>query len=324
VPRQVPGIFALPPEPELQTRTLPPGQSLSIPIKDLHSDVQAFWLLPGEYAIGGYYEASVKPAAAADRAGDGFGYITILIRPAKVTVFLDDHRSIDEPPPQIWRPPPPGSPFIPDKESMELREKLARPAYLENGWAAGTPLKKALDFLSERYDLHIHFDDAAFKRMGKERIGEARIALRPLSDVRLRAILELLLNQVDAGMELRKDAVWIVPLSKPQSLAERLGRASRWSREQLRRAISPKQGIAAGTPLCKALETIAEQSRLTLFVDARAFERAGTRNIDNQPVALEPQENVRAAKVLKQLLDQVGATLELREELVLVIPKDKG
>jgi hypothetical protein len=59
-------------------------------------------------------------------------------------------------------------------------------------------------------------------------------------------------------------------------------------------------------------------------VDARAFERAGTKNIDNQPVALEPQENVRAAKVLKQLLDQVGATLELREELVLVIPKDKG
>src|SRR5205823_5681181 len=34
VPRQVPGIFARPAEPELQTRTLTPGQSLSIPIKD--------------------------------------------------------------------------------------------------------------------------------------------------------------------------------------------------------------------------------------------------------------------------------------------------
>src|SRR5258707_8965220 len=132
-----------------------------------------------------------------------------------------------------------------------------------------------------------------------------------------------MLQPLDASYEIRKKTVWIVPTTKPQSLAERLEPAHEFLRRMLYNPIRLEPGIKEGTPLAKALKKLSARFGLTVLVDHKAFERAGIKDVEKRPVHLPEQVDVRLSAVLRQLLKQAGATFVARENIVLIVPLGK-
>jgi hypothetical protein len=308
--------------------TLAPGETHTIPVPQLTGFVRAFWLLPGEYLIAGDYLAVVSPAPVGSRdVVDGFGYVAIRVAPVKVKVLAGTDPPASHPgeePHEVRRPPAPGTVIIPkpDDGSREIRDLLSRPVALRQGVAVGTRLQEIVQFLHDRYDVDIRIDEKAFLASGNPRIGESRPGLPPLVNVSLSAVLQVLLHQVDAAMEIRGGTAWIVPQARPQSLAERLPRARKYFKDRLGKPVTLRQGIEAGTSLADALQLFRDRYEVNVVVDTRAFERAGIKDIDKQPVKLAAQMEVPLSAVLGQLLAQAGATFVPRDEMVVVIPAD--
>jgi hypothetical protein len=309
--------------------TLEPGESHTIPITELSRDGFAFWLLPGEYRIMGRYLADVSPAPKGSSQGMGdSGFVEVRFAPVKVTVLpakgAPAVRPADESD-DIRRPPPPGTVIVPqpDDGSAGTRDKLAMPIKF-NGVDAGTPLEEVLDRLKDRYDLDLRIDQAAFDKTGNRRIGREPVEIPPLANIRLNTLLQVLLDQVEADLDVRGRTAWVVPPAKPGSLADRLRPARRHFRESLGQPVTLAGGIAAGTSLAEALRRVADRCDLNIIVDVRAFQRARMRHVRERPVELAPQKDARVSTVLAGLLDQAGATFVPREDIVLVIPKDGG
>src|SRR5262245_20001044 len=70
---------------------------------------------------------------------------------------------------------------------------------------------------------------------------------------------------------------------------------------KLDRRINLENGIDANTPLKDVLAFLADKSQLNLTVDTKAFDKAGVKLVEEQPVKLGPMKNVTVAKVLELL-----------------------
>jgi hypothetical protein len=317
-----PTAFAL----EKRLRTLAPGETSSFRIVELQDGVTSFWLLPGEYRIAGYYTVAVSPAPqGADDVGDGFGYATLRVGPIKVQVEAGRKRPppwLDEPPLPAPKPPAPGTGIVPkeDDVSQGAWTKLSLTTNFD-GLDPGTPLQDALEYLTARYELPIRIDESAFKKRGKANLDKEKIAIQPIMNVGLRTVLQILLDPLDADIEVREGTVWVVPLPKPTSLAERLRRSSRWMRQYMELEVRREKGIPDRTPLSKALALLSERYDFAFYLDVHAFKRAGLKDVGSRPVKLAPRpKDVPLGTVLQEVLDQVRARFVLRDRLVLVIP----
>lgn len=94
------------------------------------------------------------------------------------------------------------------RKVKELREKLAKPINLEKGIDANTPLKDALDFLQDRYDLTILIDTAAFEADQQLKEVESQpVKLPKMLGVSLGTVLRLLLSQVNGTYLIRRDYI---------------------------------------------------------------------------------------------------------------------
>jgi hypothetical protein len=80
------------------------------------------------------------------------------------------------------------------------------------------------------------------------------------------------------------------------------------------------KGSDANTQLKDALGYVGSLVDMTVYIDLKAFERAGIKSILERPVKLPKQEDARLAEVLKHILDQAGAIYVLRDNLVLILP----
>lgn len=314
---------------------LPPGKAHSVRVSRLGSSSDTvFWLLPGEYSIAGRLHTAVSPVPKGSQAAydESFGYITLRCAPVKIKVI--ELAGPPPPPPPgdaspISRPPAPGTVIVPMLNAAKLddsaylsKNKLSKPVNLEQGFAAGTPLNEIVAFFNDRYDLEIRFDSAAFKAAGKDKVGETKTGLGPQTQTALSVVLHLLLERIDAGLEIRKDGIWIVPLAQPKSLVERLDLAD-WTyrRHHLSKSIHVENSIPKGTTLEKALEVLGELSGLTIVLDVRAFERTGIKDIARQPVQLDDVGELPVNIVLDKLLRQVNAAFSARERAVIVFPR---
>src|SRR5205085_169153 len=81
--------------------------------------------------------------------------------------------------------------------TTRLQEILNKPVSLDKGIDRNSPLKDAMEFLADRYDVTILVDEAAFRLEGTEAIGDMPVGLPRLSNVRLQTILQLLCEQVN-------------------------------------------------------------------------------------------------------------------------------
>jgi WD40 repeat protein len=310
-------------------RTLAPGESFTSAVSELSWYGFAFWILPGEYSIAGWCSVAVAPPPnGSDLSSDGFGNVRLRLAPIQVKVQAGK-KVISHLPPaaphEIHRPPPPGTVIVPqpDDGSAKVRDMLVKPGKFR-GVDPGTPLKDALSYIGDRYELDIRMDEPAFEKGGAHQIGEKKVGLPPLTSCSLETAVQALLDQVDAGMEIRGHTIWIVPTSKPQTLAERLPSVRKQFLALLSRSTARTPEIPADTPLADAVRILNDQYELNILLDARSFERNGIKDIARRPVRLAPQSKVRLGAALGKLLKQVGATFVPRDRVIVVIPEPGG
>src|SRR5262249_32779573 len=73
---------------------------------------------------------------------------------------------------------------------------LHKPINLDAGIDANTPLKDALEFISEKADVPFIVDSKAFESIGIQKVEEQPVSLPKMTGVRLKDVLRLLLGQI--------------------------------------------------------------------------------------------------------------------------------
>jgi hypothetical protein len=84
--------------------------------------------------------------------------------------------------------------------------------------------------------------------------------------------------------------------------------------------VSLPKGADANTPLHLFLEMLADIRGLHFLVDTQAFASQGANDVENQPVRLPPIDRIRTANVLREVLNQVGASYLIRSDHIDIIP----
>jgi hypothetical protein len=180
-----------------------------------------------------------------------------------------------------------------------LRHKLDQLVNLDKGIDANTPLKDALEFLSDRYDLTLVVDEKAFEARGVPKVNEQPVMLPKLVGVRLRAVFRLMLGQIElnnglvGGIRIKGDALHIVPVEPCEPDDRWLPHS--WSRRLLR-PVAWNKDIVAGTSLALVFKELAAKYGEPIIIDAKAFQALGVMKpselttpdckLDGQSVAL--------------------------------------
>jgi hypothetical protein len=216
------------------------------------------------------------------------------------------------------------------QRKLTFEEKLDKPITLDKGIDRKTPFKDALEFVSDRYDMTILIDDAAFKKHLKMNdVGDNPVHLPRLEGVRLGLVMALLAKQVKGTYEIKPDHLVIVPIengkkvkgAKPSKVWEK---ASERVRECLQKPIDLDKGIWRNTPLKDALEFLSDRYDVAIILDYSAFKKGDKEVIiDDAPVFLPVQKQVKLGEVLKSLLKQVGAAYEVIDGAIIVAPPRK-
>lgn len=304
--------------------SLAPGESHGIGIKTLEGYTGSYWLTEGDYLVYARFLLSISPApsGATDVSSDGFARVHLRCSPIKLRVVASRTPSAD--PLEVAQATPPLGSLVPivDKATLQTRDKLAMPSSID-GFEPGR-LKEHLHYLSQRYDIDFHFDNEAFRKLGKEKIAETRTSLPKIENASLNYLLHSLLQQIDATYELRRTEVWIVPDTRHRTMSERLSPPPGYLREriaeQLELPAEVNDALQAGTTLGAALHELRDRFGLAIEIDHRAFERKGMKEIALKRVQLDRQRNVTLADLLKQLSKQAGARYVLREHFVMIVP----
>jgi len=92
---------------------------------------------------------------------------------------------------------------------MRLQETLNKLVSLDKGIDRKTPLRDAMEFLSDRYNVTILIDNAAFKLESIDNVEDLPVHLPRISNVRLQTVLQLLSNQVNGSYLVKPDGIEI-------------------------------------------------------------------------------------------------------------------
>ena len=211
-------------------------------------------------------------------------------------------------------------------QNAHFEETLDKPITLDKGIDRKTPLKDALEFLSDRHNVSIRIDNAAFKeRLKLDDVGNAPVHLPRLANVRLGLVLTLLAKQVNGSYDVKRDHIEIMPLQKgvtPKKSSETWQKASKRVSELLDKPIDLKD--IGHTPLQDALEFFADRYDVAIVLDYSAFKQGKKEvMIEDVPVTLQVQKQIKLGEVLKMLLKQVGATYEIIDGAIIVAPPKK-
>jgi hypothetical protein len=159
-----------------------------------------------------------------------------------------------------------------------IRERLSTPVTLEKGIEGNTPLREALEFISDRYDTTIVVDAHAFKAENMDPIEDVHVHLPRMIGVKLHTILGLLLAQVDATYRIRPSHIEITTLKRT--------RPSSWTAEE--RGLAPMVDVEfEKCPLSEALQQLADSSGINVVLDGRAGDKAKTSvtaTLNNVPI----------------------------------------
>jgi hypothetical protein len=182
----------------------------------------------------------------------------------------------------IWCAPAPASSQNKEKSTTanELRNKLAGRVTLDKGMDSNTPLKDAVEFLAERYDVPIIVDAAAFRNDNQiDSVDEMQIRLPKMVGVKLSTVLRLLSAQVNGGYRIRSDHVEITTIQRMQ--------AESWADREHRLAPTVDANFNK-VPFEHALRELADSAGVGVVVDSLRAGETGKVNItatfDNVPV----------------------------------------
>ena len=95
----------------------------------------------------------------------------------------------------------------------EVLRRLRSFVTLEKGIDPNTPLKDALEFLAERWEMNIVINTTAFRDNGIPELEAQPVRLPKLIGVRASTILRMVLSQVNATMLVTPDFIEVIPAS---------------------------------------------------------------------------------------------------------------
>ena len=187
---------------------------------------------------------------------------------------------------------------------QQMAHKLSLPISMEGGIDANTPLNDALEFLSQRYEVPILVNTAAFKKAGTEDVETLPVKLPKILGARLGTVLQMLLNQVNAAYLVRSDHIEVTTLqdSRPEV----------WPGNQSARgrALMPLVSVAfEKRPLTDALKELSTLTDVSVVVDGRAGEKKGntavTATFKNVPLDTAVRVLADIAGLSSMLIDNV-------------------
>jgi hypothetical protein len=153
----------------------------------------------------------------------------------------------------------------------QLSLRLQQPVNLDKGIDPSTPLKDALEFLSDRYDLTIIVDEQAFLEIGVQRAEEQPVQLPKMVGVTMATVLRLLLSQIKGdeyhGTYAIRDDHLLITTTLRASTAET------WTAD----SGTPAPTIdvdCVQKPLQDVLYELRDLSRMNILVDARVADKA--------------------------------------------------
>jgi hypothetical protein len=203
------------------------------------------------------------------------------------------------------------------------------PISLEKGIDRTTRLVDVLEFLSERTNVTVNLDTAAFRAAGTEAVENQLVALPRIQKCRLETVVWMLARQVGGGVDSRNQSLTILPEARIKAM--RLedqpppgrARAEKELKAKLESKVSYEKGIDKGTRLSDLLEFLAERHEVIFFVDEGTFadkdKRVGEKRMDR----VAPIKERSLSSVLKDILDQQGlrATYQIRGEVIVIRSK---
>jgi hypothetical protein len=167
--------------------------------------------------------------------------------------------------------PPPNAKVQPRKEAEKklkagaMLKKLNQPITLERGFDANTPLKDALEHLTDRYHLTFVIDTQAFREEGEgAEIETTPIKLQKMSNVALGTVLRLLLSQIppSGGTYLvRNGFIEVIPASHVK--------AGRLLQQEVEATFDKR-------PLEEVLEELSDLTGASVILDSSVGDKAKT------------------------------------------------
>jgi hypothetical protein len=160
------------------------------------------------------------------------------------------------------------------RSAEAIRERLRGPFTLERGIEANTPLKEALEFLSDQLGVMVVVDGPAFKKIGVEALEDVPVRLPRMAGVSASRVLGMLTAQLNASYLVHRD---VIEITVPQKTW-----VENWSLPGTVRDPSLTQLIDAHFPASEhrsledALRELSDQSGINVIVDAKVGDKAKT------------------------------------------------
>lgn len=134
-------------------------------------------------------------------------YLATMLQVDKSHIPFPDEPAVGFPPAAVWRELTArrkgiwesvglGEDAEGKRAADKIKAKLSQPVNLDKGIDANTPLKDALEFLADRYDLTLIIDSKAFEAIGVQKVEEQPVSLPKMVGVSLTTALRLLLAQI--------------------------------------------------------------------------------------------------------------------------------
>jgi hypothetical protein len=155
----------------------------------------------------------------------------------------------------------------------QLSIRLQQHVNLDKGIDANTPLRDALEFLGDRYNLTIIVDSKAFEEIGVQRAEEQPVQLPKMVGVSMATVLRLLLAQIkgDEGhgtYAIQNDHLLITTTAHASN-------AESWTADSSQPA--PTVDVdCVQKPLQDVLYDLRDLSRMNILIDARVADKART------------------------------------------------
>ncbi|HMC64071.1 MAG TPA: hypothetical protein VKI65_03965, partial [Gemmataceae bacterium] len=154
----------------------------------------------------------------------------------------------------------------------QLRAKLAQPITLERGIEKNTPLRDALEFLADRFEVkNIIFDNKALEAINVQNAEEAQVTLPKMTGVPISTVLRLLVGQVRTDDH---EVTYLVRGNYIEITSDLKTKPELWVGANRRHAI-PVDAEYENRPLEQALRELADSTGINVILDARVVEKTG-------------------------------------------------
>jgi hypothetical protein len=220
------------------------------------------------------------------------------------------------------------SPQAPRQENSlgSLFLALDRPIVFDQG-INKRPLEEILGRLRENINLEFIIDADAFeKKLNRKDIARSKVSFDSVSGMPASLFLDIFLRQLDAHFETRNGKVWIVPMTDqhnvyhPPCLRLEDDRRRRVAEAKLQHPVWLDKGLER-MPFDDARCYLQDRFDLTILVDQRLFPKA-SKPVGEREIELPVIANVPLEHVLKLLLEQLKADMEIRGGALLIVPRE--